>query len=123
MMFYLPYSKAEREVTAVAGESLDTVRAPLPLLPPIPLPEAPRLLPSTPLLDDWFGRLPENLWIAGASGFVTGWLKGSRKRSLRWTAENSHRKPDTKAGWYTYRKVRPDAAAPTRGLQQHALAP
>lgn len=104
--FYLPWAKSEREVDDPTERSLDKVRPPLPLSPPIPLPKQRRFWQPPPLLDEWLGRLPNVLIIAGASGLLTGFIKGRQTRSLRWTAENSHRKPGTKAGWYTYRKVR-----------------
>jgi hypothetical protein len=105
--FYMPWAKSERETLDPTERSLDTVRPPLPLSPPIPLPKRRRFGQPPPLLDEWLSRLPDVLFVAGGSGFLNGFIKGRKTRALRWTAENSHRKPDTKAGWYTYRKVRP----------------
>lgn len=105
MLWYLPFAKSETEVT-IQPQSLDTVRPPLPLTPPIPLPSTNRLVPHIPLAQDWLERLWDPLIIASMTGFALGFTRGFRRRGWRWTAENSHRKPDTKAGWYTYRKVR-----------------
>lgn len=41
---------------------------------------------------------------AGAYGFLTGFFAGASTSSLRYLAENAHRMPRTKGGWYFYHK-------------------
>lgn len=54
-------------------------------------------------------RLQQPLLLVSLTGFLIGALKGGRKSSLIFTAENAHRKPQNKNQWYYYRKVRPEA--------------
>lgn len=56
---------------------------------------------------EWLQKLPDVLTVTLLTAVSTGMLKGGRKAGLRFTAENSHRKPRSKEGWYHYRKVRP----------------
>lgn len=74
---------------------------------PIPLPPTPSEIILQTYQDPpgWTARLPPVLVLAGLSGLLIGAAKGGRMASLRFTAENSHRKPETMNGWYLYKKV------------------
>jgi hypothetical protein len=48
-----------------------------------------------------------NFWceltgMSALAGFLVGSAKGARLTGLRYTAENSHRKPRDKGGWFMY---------------------
>ncbi|CAE6434426.1 unnamed protein product [Rhizoctonia solani] len=40
------------------------------------------------------------------TGFVLGLARGARQASLRFLAENAHRRPTTVQGWYFYKKTK-----------------
>ncbi|KAI8807020.1 hypothetical protein BJ742DRAFT_340265 [Cladochytrium replicatum] len=42
--------------------------------------------------------------IAASTGFVVGFAMGSRQRGMQFLAENAHRLPRTKAGWFYYHR-------------------
>ena len=44
--------------------------------------------------------------VAAATGFSLGLVRGSRKGSLQFLAENAHRAPRTLEGWYFYKKTK-----------------
>lgn len=44
--------------------------------------------------------------VATTLGFSFGLLRGSRRASLRFLAENAHRQPTTIRGWYLYNKTK-----------------
>ncbi|KAK5712822.1 hypothetical protein LTR15_011815 [Elasticomyces elasticus] len=49
-------------------------------------------------------RLPLALTLAALSGSVLGLSQGGLEAGLRFQAENTHRQPTTKTGWYLYHK-------------------
>lgn len=86
-------------------------RRPLPwsdYIEPVPS-EAPRskyspwrLLQDPP---EWVTDALPMVAVATGGAFVVYGYQGWRKSGLRFTAENSHRKPTTTRGWYFYTKV------------------
>jgi hypothetical protein len=52
----------------------------------------------------FFARFPLTVAFGLFSGFVLGAAKGGPEASYKYRAENSHRFPTTKAGWYLYHK-------------------
>jgi hypothetical protein len=44
--------------------------------------------------------------VATAVGICLGAIRGSREESLRFLAENAHRRPTTVQGWYFYNKTK-----------------
>lgn len=42
--------------------------------------------------------------VAGGYGLITGFYRGFTRTSLQYLAENAHRMPSTKGGWYFYHK-------------------
>ncbi|KAJ1308508.1 hypothetical protein OPQ81_004212 [Rhizoctonia solani] len=44
--------------------------------------------------------------VCFTTGFVLGLTRGARHASLRFLAENAHRRPTTVQGWYFYKKTK-----------------
>ncbi|KAI9574916.1 hypothetical protein HD554DRAFT_127602 [Boletus coccyginus] len=57
----------------------------------------------TPILHSRYFILPASAAIMGT---VIGAVRGSRRASLRFLAENAHRPPTTVQGWYFYNKTK-----------------
>jgi len=57
----------------------------------------------TPILHSRYFILPASAAIMGT---VVGAVRGSRRASLRFLAENAHRPPTTVQGWYFYNKTK-----------------
>jgi len=54
--------------------------------------------------------VPRRLMVVPATAFMVGcaigMVRGGRKASLRFLAENAHRPPTTVQGWYFYKKTK-----------------
>ncbi|KAF9221904.1 hypothetical protein BS17DRAFT_796731 [Gyrodon lividus] len=57
----------------------------------------------TPILHSRYFALPVSAAIMGT---LIGAVRGSRRASLRFLAENAHRPPSTIRGWYLYNKTK-----------------
>jgi len=57
----------------------------------------------TPILHSRYFILPASAAIVGT---LIGAVRGSRRASLRFLAENAHRPPTTVQGWYFYNKTK-----------------
>ncbi|KIJ70320.1 hypothetical protein HYDPIDRAFT_105028 [Hydnomerulius pinastri MD-312] len=57
----------------------------------------------TPILQSRYFILPAS---AALMGTLIGAVRGSRRASLRFLAENAHRPPTTIRGWYLYNKTK-----------------
>ncbi|CEL59415.1 hypothetical protein RSOLAG1IB_03348 [Rhizoctonia solani AG-1 IB] len=44
--------------------------------------------------------------VCFTTGFILGLTRGARQSSLRFLAENAHRRPTTVQGWYFYKKTK-----------------
>lgn len=55
-------------------------------------------------------NIPQRFYLVPAAcfttGFVLGITRGARQASLRFLAENAHRRPTTVQGWYFYKKTK-----------------
>ena len=51
-------------------------------------------------------RLVTTAFLAYSTGLLLGLLHGGKASALRFRAENSHRFPTTKPGWYLYHKAK-----------------
>ncbi|KAG9317242.1 hypothetical protein JVU11DRAFT_1435 [Chiua virens] len=71
----------------------------------------------TPILHSRYFILPVS---AAALGTLIGAVRGSRRASLRFLAENAHRPPTTVQGWYFYNKTK-NYRRMAAGLQEGGL--
>ncbi|KAN0097685.1 hypothetical protein V8E55_002131 [Tylopilus felleus] len=72
---------------------------------------------ATPILQSRYFILPASAAIMGT---VIGAVRGSRRASLRYLAENAHRPPTTVQGWYFYNKTK-NYRRMAGGLQEGGL--
>ncbi|KAF8138223.1 hypothetical protein EV363DRAFT_516276 [Boletus edulis] len=72
---------------------------------------------ATPILHSRYFILPASAAIMGT---LIGAVRGSRRASLRYLAENAHRPPTTVQGWYFYNKTK-NYRRMAAGLQEGGL--
>jgi hypothetical protein len=62
------------------------------------------IIPSPPPAELWYvGR---NTFMASLGGGIISGLVSARNTSLQYTAENAHKKPTTKQGWFYYHRTK-----------------
>lgn len=117
-MGYWPFSSSSQEPSS----SKAVEAPPSPASPPPPIENSPVAQPPTSELPSRLQSIPEEqkpqihlniptrlLVIPACSavvGGLMGLVRGGRKASLRFLAENAHRPPRTKQGWYFYFKTK-----------------